>query len=688
MHKKANPRSILPIFFLFLFLKTHTSHGADTISANKSLSGDQTIVSAHGIFELGFFKPDGPNPSKPSLWESFDHPTDTWLPGNKMGYNKKTGEKRLVTSWRSPEDPAPGLFTLELFPSDNSFGLVRNKSDKFWSSGAWDEKLGAFSLTPVMKVNGYYNFSYVSNDNESYLKYTAFCSSCEMSRIVMHFSGQVRVLILTPNIDWRWFASLPTQLCQVYAACGAYGTCDESSLPFCSCLKGFEQKSRSNWDLEFYSDGCFRKTELQCGHNSGHGERERFLKMQNILVPKNEQFVQVENIISCESACLNNCSCTAYSFNSSGCSIWMGDLLDLQQLKAANKMGRTLYIRLAASEFQTLKHKKGLIGVVVGSAAGSVVLLVLILLLMLRRKKKAWTGTMMEGSLLAFSCKDLRNSTKNFSEKLGGGGFGSVFKGILSDSTVIAVKKLESIVQGEKQFRAEVSTIGTIQHVNLVRLRGFCSQGTKKLLVYDYMSNGSLASHLFHGSDLNILDWKTRYQIAIGTARGLAYLHEKCRECIIHCDIKPENVLLDAEFCPKVADFGLAKLIGREFSRVLTTMRGTRGYLAPEWIAGVAITSKANVYSFGMMLFELVSGMRNSKQIEANGKLKYYPSMATSVVVEGGDVVSLLDDRLEGNADEEEVERVCKVAVWCIQDDEAHRPSMGEVVQILEGIVR
>lgn len=163
------------------------------------------------------------------------------------------------------------------------------------------------------------------------------------------------------------------------------------------------------------------------------------------------------------------------------------------------------------------------------------------------------------------------------------------------------------------------------------------------------MPNGSLDSHLFTEKDSDFLDWKTRYQIALGTARGLAYLHEKCRDCIIHCDIKPENILLDAEFCPKVSDFGLAKLVGREFSRVLTTMRGTRGYLAPEWISGVAITAKADVYSYGMMLYEFVSGRRNSQESE-DGKVKFFPSWAAKQIVEGSNLISLLDPRLEGNA--------------------------------------
>ncbi|KAG6751348.1 hypothetical protein POTOM_045881 [Populus tomentosa] len=423
--------------------------------------------------------------------------------------------------------------------------------------------------------------------------------------------------------QWFLFWSQPKTQCDVYAYCGAFGSCNGNSQPFCNCLRGFKPKQWEDWKSEVFSGGCVRANNLQCENSSVvNGKSDRFFSSNNMKLPANPQ-TNDKGIVIC-----------------------------------------------------------GVVGsVVIVSLFG------LVLFVFLRRRKTVKTGKAVDGSLIAFGYRDLQNATKKFSEKLGGGGFGSVFKGVLPDTSVIAVKKLESIIQGEKQFRSEVSTIGTIQHVNLVRLRGFCSEGNKKLLVYDYMSNGSLDSHLFSEDSKKVLDWKTRYSIALGTARGLNYLHEKCRDCIIHCDIKPENILLDAQFCPKVADFGLAKLVGRDFSRVLTTMRGTRGYLAPEWISGVSITAKADVYSYGMMLLEVVSGRRNSEKSE-DGKVKFFPSYAASQInQEHGEILSLLDHRLEGSADLEELTRICKVACWCIQDDEAHRPSMGQVVQILEGVV-
>ncbi|CAO2037357.1 unnamed protein product [Urochloa humidicola] len=300
------------------------------------------------------------------------------------------------------------------------------------------------------------------------------------------------------------------------------------------------------------------------------------------------------------------------------------------------------------------------------------------------------------GNLVAFKYSDVRAATMNFSEKLGGGSFASVYKGTLPGSrAAIAVKKLEGRANlcgvGEKQFVSEVRTIGVIQHVNLVRLRGFCSHGGERLLVYDHMPNGSLDKALF-GAGAPALSWPERFQIAVGAARGLLYLHEECRDCIIHCDVKPENILLDAGLVPKVADFGMAKLVGRDFSRVLTTVRGTVGYLAPEWIAGVPITARADVYSYGMVLLEIVSGRRNARRWEDTEQegpsfSGYFPLVAARMVSQGGSLAGLLDERLRGDADAAELERMCKVACWCVQDDEAWRPTMEQVVRALEGVV-
>nr|XP_023889530.1 G-type lectin S-receptor-like serine/threonine-protein kinase At2g19130 [Quercus suber]POE64651.1 g-type lectin s-receptor-like serine/threonine-protein kinase [Quercus suber] len=768
MDYKKNPW-LLSFLFICLSLNNYPSLGADTISANQSLSGDQTIISKGGNFELGFFTPgnssrsnyyigmwykkvslrtivwvanretpvsdrsssvfkildgnlvlfnesqipiwstnlsstssgpleavlkddgnfvlrDGSDSSSKLLWQSFDNPTHTWLPGGKIAYNNKTKQNMHLISWKNSENPAPGLFALELQQNTSSYIILWNKSVPYWNSGPWDGKI--FSWVPEMRANYIYNFSYVSNENESYFTYSLYDPTI-ISRFVMDISGQIQQLSwLESTKQWNLFWSQPRTQCEVYAFCGPFGICNQQSLPFCSCLKGFQVTSSNSWNLSDFSAGCARKTSLQCGNKSlANGKRDKFWEMPNMKLPDHSQTVAVGSSSECESTCLNNCSCTAYAYGDH-CSIWIGDLLNLQQLTSADTNGGTLYLKLAASELPSSRNNKAIIiGVVLGSVPGIAILVGLIAFVIFRRRRGAiGTAKAVEGSLVAFGYRDLQNVTKNFSEKLGGGGFGSVFKGILPDSTVIAVKKLESISQGEKQFRTEVSTIGTIQHVNLVRLRGFCSEGTKKLLVYDYMPNGSLDSHLFHEKNSGVLDWKTRYQIALGTARGLVYLHEKCRDCIIHCDIKPENILLDAELCPKVADFGLAKLVGREFSRVLTTMRGTRGYLAPEWISGVAITAKADVYSYGMMLFEFVSGRRNSEP-SADGKIRFFPTWAASLITQGGDVLSLLDPRLEGNADVEEVTRICRLACWCIQDDESHRPPMGQVVQILEGVL-
>ncbi|KAE8668175.1 G-type lectin S-receptor-like serine/threonine-protein kinase [Hibiscus syriacus] len=547
----------------------------------------------------------------------------------------------------------------------------------------------SFSLVPEMRIltmpSLAYNFSHVSEENESYFIYYYYNSSI-ITKYFMDSSGQMKQMSWLENIEqWTVFYFQPKRQCGVYAFCGAFASCNENFLPFCNCLNGFQPTSLQNWNQEVYSGGCARTTKLQCDNASGTGKGDRFLESRYTNFPSHPQNTMSVSSMECKSTCIQNCSCTAYAFENNQCSIWIGALLNLQQLGQDDTTWKLLYIKLAVSDIdsESSPGDKRVIFVPIAVSIG-LLLLGLMMFIIMKWRRIVIGPKPAKGSLVAFEYRDLEKATKNFSEKLGKGGFGSVYKGTLPDGSIIAVKKLESINQGEKQFRAEVGTIGWINHVNLVRLCGFCSKGSSKLLVYDFVTKGSLDRHLFHGIDSEPLDWKTRYQIALGVARGLAYLHENCVDSIIHCDIKPENVLLDVDKCPKLSDFGLAKLLGREFSRVLTTMRGTVGYLAPEWVSGVAITPRADVYSFGMMLLELVSGMRNFDPTN-DREGTFFPVWAARQVSEGVNVLNLLDDRLNGNADLEEVCRICKVACWCIQDNEKQRPSMGHVVQILEG---
>ncbi|XP_042502390.1 G-type lectin S-receptor-like serine/threonine-protein kinase At2g19130 [Macadamia integrifolia] len=624
------------------------------------------------------------------IWQSFDHQTNNFLPGAKLGRNKLTNTSYILTSWKNSEDPAMGIFSHEQDPTGSSqYFLLWNKSQRYWTSGYWNGH--NFGTVPQQNENNYFNYSYVSNHNESYFTYSVYNSSF-ITRLVLDVTGQTKQLVWVDGVGWNLFYSQPSKICDVYALCGAFGTCNEQNLPFCECLQGFSSRSTTDYNnLSDWSGGCVRKAPLLCGNNvSTNGEKDGFFSMPNMRLPLNPQSLEVESAQGCKFACLNNCSCTAYAYDG-GCSVWEGDLLNLQRLSQGDSGGGNLYLKLAASELSNSggKKKGSVIGAIVCVISGVVLLLgsVLVLFCWWQRRNVFGPSNHIDGSLVQCSYRNLQIATKNFSEQIGRGGFGCVFKGTLPDSTVVAVKKLEGLSQGEKQFRSEVSSIGMIQHINLIRHRGFCCQGTKKLLVYDLMPKGSLDSHLFHDKKgFEVLDWKMRYQIAIGIARGLAYLHEKCRDCIIHCDIKPENILLDAEFCPKVADFGMAKLVGRDFSRVLTTMRGTIGYLAPEWISGVPITAKADVYSYGMMLFELISGRRNSSQ-DGDSRVRHFPTWAARKINENGEIIDLLDCRLECSADHEELTRACKVACWCIQYDEAHRPSMGLVVQMLEGVM-
>eukprot|EP00256_Glycine_max_P041691 XP_006591755.1 cysteine-rich receptor-like protein kinase 2 [Glycine max] len=283
---------------------------------------------------------------------------------------------------------------------------------------------------------------------------------------------------------------------------------------------------------------------------------------------------------------------------------------------------------------------------------------------------------------------DLKAATKNFNEKnkLGEGGFGAVYKGTMKNGKVVAVKKLISgdFNKVDDEFESEVTLISNVHHRNLVRLLGCCSEGQERILVYQYMANTSLDKFLF-GKRKGSLNWKQRYDIILGTARGLTYLHEEFHVSIIHRDIKSGNILLDEQLQPKISDFGLAKLLPEDQSHVRTRVAGTLGYTAPEYVLHGQLSEKADTYSYGIVALEIISGQKSTdvKVVDDDGDEEYLLRRAWKLY-ERGMLLELVDKSLDpNNYDAEEVKKVIAIALLCTQASAAMRPAMSEVVVLL-----
>jgi serine/threonine protein kinase len=295
----------------------------------------------------------------------------------------------------------------------------------------------------------------------------------------------------------------------------------------------------------------------------------------------------------------------------------------------------------------------------------------------------------MTSNFRRYSYKELVKATRKFKDELGKGGSGVVYKGILDDGRAVAVKMLLNVRQCEEEFQAELHIIGRINHMNLVRIWGVCSESSHRMLVTEYIENGSLANVLFNGSVR--LEWRQRFSIALGVAKGLAYLHHECLEWVIHCDVKPENILLDRNLEPKIADFGLAKLLNRGASNQnVSRVRGTIGYIAPEWISSLHITAKVDVYSYGVVLLELVLGRRVldlalGADDEVHKVLRRYVTMLAPMLdeEEPSSVAEVVDGRLGGQFNYMQVRTLIKLAVSCLDEDRSKRPTMESIVQML-----
>lgn len=617
------------------------------------------------------------------LWQSFSNPTDTLLSGQNF-----TNGMKLISNPNSNKLS----FHLEVGSGDMMFYADFLPPQPYWSMQKDNRR--------ITNKNGgnIYSMALISNSWQSYdqnhvlLWQFIFAETSDLNitwAAVLGSDGFFSFYNLNNGQHDAEQKRIPQDSCQTPEFCPPYSICYSNNRCQCPSVLG----STSNCSSRIISH-CRSSNSVEL---VSVGDRVDYFAI-GFVSPTVKS-----STTACKDSCMHNCSCNALFFDEKSGNCFLFDQLGGFQ-ESGNSTGYISYIKVSASgnsganDGQEDSNGKNHLPVVVGIVLATVLVISALIFLAVRymRRKKPSEPSQgsseednffenLSGMPIRFSYLELQTATNNFSVKLGQGGFGSVYQGVLPDGTQIAVKKLEGIGQGKKEFRAEVSIIGSIHHVHLVRIRGFCAEGIHRLLAYEYMANGSLDRWIFRNNrDDLLLDWDKRYNIALATAKGLAYLHEDCHAKIVHCDIKPENVLLDDNFTAKVSDFGLAKLMSREQSHVFTTLRGTRGYLAPEWITNYAISEKSDVYSFGMVLLEIIGGRKNFKPEESSEKA-HFPSYAFKMMEEGK-LQEILDAKLQCDKEDERVSIVIKVALWCIQEDMHSRPSMTKVVQMLEGL--
>ncbi|TYH86902.1 hypothetical protein ES332_D01G076900v1 [Gossypium tomentosum] len=712
--------SLLSLLVL-VFLAFQAIDGADTIEQGQHLTYPNTIISAGGEFELGFFSPgntakhyvgiwhkvvslpytvlnlsingDGKlvisddksdykvtdtttsrnteallldsgnlvlrDPSSLEvLWESFDDTTNTILPEMPFPDVDKLGHKWSLVSWRTLKDPAPGSFSLELEHGSLS---INNRSPKF------------------------HNTSGVGNEYWEFPNTSA-------AQIVLDAFGQLKLQSWSED-DQRWH-TLVSSKCS-YHRCGVFSICSIPGEKTCHCLEGFRPIGNRE------SEGCVRKTKLQCSNEEGHVDTDGFLLMLYVDYPSDGHVLKlVTNAADCKSECLDNCSCIAYAYDSNlGCLVWYEDLFDLKQLPQNDIDGKSFYLKLASSELikkatsstngttedQNEKGNNRQLWIIVMLIIPLSMLVLGIAIYFIRKKlqprgedllkfdlemslqaddtdlneaNKPGAHRKNKWKLQLFSFASVSAATDNFSvaNKLGEGGFGPVHKGVLLKGHEIAVKRLSRRSgQGWEELKNEAIVIAKLQHKNLVRLLGYPIKR-------------------------RVLDWETRVRITEGIAQGLLYLHQYSRLRIIHRDLKASNILLDSNMNPNISDFGMARIFrGEELQANTSRIVGTYGYMSPEYALEGLFSVKSDVFSFGVLLMEIVSGKKNTGfyQLHSVHLLAHAWNLWTS-----NREMDLIDPMLE-EVPTRLALRYVNIGLLCIQETADDRPTMSDVVSML-----
>ncbi|CAN6202408.1 unnamed protein product [Urochloa humidicola] len=660
------------------------------------------------------------DPEDQQLWRSFDSPTDTLLPLQPM-----TRDTKLVSA-SARGLLYSGLYTL-YFDTTNMLSLIYNGpevSSIYWPNPyykSWGNNRTSYNSTQygILDLKG----QFLASDK---LKFEASDLDHQMEvmrRLTLDCDGNLRLYSLNAtsggwSVSWMAFA----RLCEVHGVCGVNSICRyKLQLQICSCLEGFEMIKQGDW-----SRGCRPKRNITANQDLS------FRRLPGTdFYGYDMDYAESVPFSKCKMMCLGNEICQAFGYRKGKGQCYPKVFLFNGKNFAEPYIDIYLKVPKALSSSQEspsrINHAckvtekeiypssqminggSGTSKFKFGYLSSALTLLVIEMALIIagcytayrweRRPEIADKGyAIISSQFRRFSYKELQKATKCFQEKLGSGGSGAVYKGVLDDERIVAVKKLYDVVQGDQEFRSELSVIGRIYHMNLVRIWGFCAEKTHRLLISEFVVNGSLDRVLFDNQNSSpALNWTQRYNIALGVAKGLAYLHHECLEWIVHCDIKPENILLGKDFEPKIADFGLVKLLGRGArAQMLSRVHGTRGYIAPEWALNLPITGKADVYSYGVVLLELVKGMRVSTQAmegedegEDEGEVEMAIRCSAEILKEKlacedhSWLLEFVDCKLGREFDYSQAALMMKIAVSCMEEERRRRPNMSHVVEAL-----
>ncbi|RWR88115.1 Protein kinase domain-containing protein [Cinnamomum micranthum f. kanehirae] len=609
----------------FLLLLALSFTAADILSPTKPIRDGETITSPGKIFELGFFSPNNSSNRYVGIWyHNIAVQTVVW-----------------VANSDNPVADSSGCFSIE---SDGNLVVFDGEEITKWSTNV---SISSNTTTSAQVLdNGnlelrdgnsgvvlWQSFDHPSN--------TLLPAMYDHTRLVLDTSGEIRCQIWNyESKSWglTWFE--PKDRCSLYAACGAFATCNIHNTPICKCMPGFKPvASPENWNSANLSDWCVRKVQLRCGDD------DRFVPLGKIKVPDGESTAVASSVEECRSHCVSNCSCRAYAYanmsngGASTCLVWYGRLVDAVNLDVKSDWGATdLYIRVPASELSSDKKKSSHMVLIVSSVSGVLLLGTIVYGLRMMAKKKGNRRKLTKRSMISSS-----RSTASLYYSLDRHNFGEDG----TENQDISIFSFKSIAMATTNF-----------------------------------SNSNKLGQGGFGAVYKLLDWEKRFGIILGIARGLLYLHEDSRLRIVHRDLKASNILLDKDMNPKISDFGIARIFeGNQTQANTRRVIGTYGYMPPEYAIKGHFSTKSDIFSFGVILLEIISGKKNNRfceDEESGGLLGHAWRLWNE-----DKVLDFIDPSLTESCNAQEVMKCIQVGLLCVQENPKKRPTTASVVMFL-----